>query len=339
MITVKDQNRTTFRTKVFERDNNLCVVSDCNSKADDAHHLIERRLWTHDGEKGGYIVDNGVSLCNYHHQLAERNILSPQVLRMFAGIKNRILPQQLNHSLDYNKWGNPMKPLKRVYLYENAVKYPSTAYFAFSPNLQQARETNPIISINNLLGYPLIFTIKMDGSNISMSNERVVARNGKDARHRSFDYVKSIQAQKGMNIPKNIQVFGEWLYAKHSIHYKGNNSLKSYFQIFGVYHQEKHIFLGWNEVEEMAKLLGERTVPVLQTTTYNNKHQLEADIIRYGEQVISQGQEGIVVRSVYPFHYSQFPEYMAKYVRRDHVAKGSKHWQIERIVKNEVTNE
>ena len=333
---MKDQNRTTFRTKVFERDNNLCVVPDCNSEADDAHHLIERRLWTENGEKGGYIVDNGVSVCNYHHQLAERNILSPQVLRMYANIDNRILPSQLDYSCDYDKWEKQMKPLKRVYLYENAVKYPSTSYFAFSPNLQQTRETNSIINISNLLDYPLIFTTKMDGSNISMSSERVVARNGKDARHRSFDYVKSIQAQKGINIPENVQVFGEWLYAKHSIHYKGDNALKSYFQIFGVYEKERHIFLGWSEIKKMSKMLGERTVPVLHTATYNNKHHLEADIIRCGEQVISQGQEGIVVRSVYPFHYSQFPEYMAKYVRKDHVAKEAKHWQTERIIKNEV---
>jgi len=331
---MKNQDRETFRKNVFERDNNLCIVPNCNHKAEDAHHLIERRLWTGNGEKGGYITDNGVSLCNYHHQIAERNILSPQVLRMFANITHRTLPNQLDYSLDYNKWGQPLKPLKKVYIYKDAVKYPSTSYFAFSPNLQQARETNPIININNLLGYPLIFTIKMDGSNISMSYERVVARNGKDARHRSFDYVKSIQAQKGSKIPKDVQVFGEWLYAKHSIHYK---DLKSYFQIFAVYNKEKHIFLGWADVERMARTLGEPTVPVLHTATYNNKHQLEADIMRYGEQVISQGQEGIVVRSIHPYHYSQFPEYLAKYVRKDHVAKKAKHWQTERIIRNEMS--
>ena len=332
---MKGQKRETFRKNVFERDNNLCIVPNCDHKAEDAHHLIERRLWKKD--VGGYIIDNAVSLCNYHHQLAERNILSPQVLRMFAGISNRILPHQLDYSLDYNKWGEPMKPLKRVYLYENAVKYPSTSYFAFSPNLQQARETNPIININNLLGYPIIFTTKMDGSNISMSMERVVARNGKDARHKSFDYVKSIQAQKGNKIPVDVQVFGEWLYAKHSTHYKDDISLKSYFQIFAVYNKENHIFLGWDAVEKMARLLDELTVPVIHTATYNNKHQLEADIIRYGEQVISQGQEGIVVRSIYPFHYSQFPNYLSKYVRRDHVEKKAKHWQTEKIIKNEVS--
>ncbi|GAH14488.1 unnamed protein product, partial [marine sediment metagenome] len=148
---MKDQNRESFRNSVFKRDNHICVVRFCNEKADDAHHLIERRLWKGEKEKGGYLVDNGVSLCNEHHKLAEKCVLSPQVLRTFANIDKKVLPVQFNGNSDYDKWGNVMKPLKRVYLYEDAVKYPSTSYFDFSPNLEQARESNPKIDIENLI--------------------------------------------------------------------------------------------------------------------------------------------------------------------------------------------
>lgn len=333
---MKNQNRETFRETVFGRDNYGCVVHSCDKEVADAHHLIERRLWIKSKEKGGYLVDNGVSLCNFHHQLAERNILSPQVLRMFANITKRILPEQLDPSYDYDKWGEVMNPLKRIYLYKNAVKYPSTSFFSFSPNLEQARETNPIISIDNLIGYPIVFTIKMDGSNITMTNKYVAARNGKDARHRSFDYCKSIQAMVSHLIPNDVQIFGEWMYAKHSIRYIDGLSIKSYFQLFGLYNQEKHIFLSWDDVERMARKLGQSTVPVIKKGTYYDKHQLKADIIKLGEDVISKGHEGVTVRSVYPFHYSQFPVYLAKYVRKNHVAKNAKHWQTTKIIKNQL---
>lgn len=50
--------REDFKKIVFERDKHKCVV--CGQPAVDAHHIIDRALWT----DGGYYLDNGVSLCN-----------------------------------------------------------------------------------------------------------------------------------------------------------------------------------------------------------------------------------------------------------------------------------
>lgn len=334
---MKNQNRDAFRKSVFARDRNTCIVPSCNKPAVDAHHIIERRLWTDDTEKGGYLIDNGASLCEEHHKLAERNALSPHVLRMWARITHRVLPKQLDPDNDYNKWGEVLKPLKKIYLYKDAVKYPSSSFFDFSPNLVHARETNPLVNPNELIGYEVVITTKMDGSNITMTNKYIAARNGTDARHRSFDYCKSIHASICHLIPDHIQIFGEWLYAKHSIHYIDELKLKSYLQIFGLYDQKHHVFLGWDEVEKMSKKIGYPTVPVLAKRTFTDKHQFIAEITRIGEEQIANGQEGIVVRSIYPFHYSQFPTYLAKYVRAHHVQKGSKHWKSGQITKNEVT--
>ena len=44
MLLTRDQ----FREGVFKRDNHKCVI--CRAPAVDAHHIIERRLWT----DGGY---------------------------------------------------------------------------------------------------------------------------------------------------------------------------------------------------------------------------------------------------------------------------------------------
>lgn len=53
--------RDEFREAVFGRDVGACVV--CGAPGQDAHHLVERRLFTGPGEAGGYFVDNGATLC------------------------------------------------------------------------------------------------------------------------------------------------------------------------------------------------------------------------------------------------------------------------------------
>src|SRR3546814_5336655 len=62
--------RTAFREGVFARDENRCVF--CPLPAEDAHHIIERRLWP----DGGYYLDNGASVCRDHHIRCETTEIS-----------------------------------------------------------------------------------------------------------------------------------------------------------------------------------------------------------------------------------------------------------------------
>lgn len=97
--------REDFKKIVFERDNHKCVV--CGQPAVDAHHIIDRALWT----DGGYYLDNGVSLCPEHHMKAENTSIGTHELRVLAGIKNPIYPPYLSLTefvKDYDKWGNPI---------------------------------------------------------------------------------------------------------------------------------------------------------------------------------------------------------------------------------------
>lgn len=66
MGTSKKQIRENFRKAVFERDGNTCVF--CSSKdCLDAHHIINRELMPN----GGYILENGITVCSEHHILVE----------------------------------------------------------------------------------------------------------------------------------------------------------------------------------------------------------------------------------------------------------------------------
>ena len=93
-------NRDDFRNSVFERDGHTCVI--CRALAVDAHHIMERRLFTN----GGYFIDNGASLCEKHHLEAEMTTLDCNTIRTAAGITCFILPDHLYSDVEYDKWGN-----------------------------------------------------------------------------------------------------------------------------------------------------------------------------------------------------------------------------------------
>ena len=238
--------RIEFREQVFERDHKKCVVPSCNNDAVDAHHIIERRLWTKDWNKEGYFLSNGASLCEVHHKLAERNKIAPQTLRQWCDIKSTVLPINLADdniiNYEYSKWGDKLKDPERV-----SIKYPSTFYLPFSPRPKEHEKD--LGDMKELISVPCVETIKMDGSNVKITSEKVTARNGYDATHKSFDMLKSIFKKFQHLIPSNIEIFGEWLYAEHSIHYVKNLALNNYLNIFAVYDKSTAMFLGWDDVE------------------------------------------------------------------------------------------
>ena len=64
---MKDKNRPAFRNAVFKRDNNKCRICKATGKLD-AHHITDRS----EMPNGGYVVENGISLCEPCHFKAEQ---------------------------------------------------------------------------------------------------------------------------------------------------------------------------------------------------------------------------------------------------------------------------
>ncbi len=66
MSAKKKQARQQFRDAVLKRDRNCCVI--CKSTDSiDVHHITDRTLMP----GGGYVKENGISLCQDHLKLAE----------------------------------------------------------------------------------------------------------------------------------------------------------------------------------------------------------------------------------------------------------------------------
>lgn len=63
----KQMIRQKFRESVFGRDGYKCVFCDVTKNLD-AHHITDRSLMPN----GGYVPENGISLCPEHHIQAEQ---------------------------------------------------------------------------------------------------------------------------------------------------------------------------------------------------------------------------------------------------------------------------
>ena len=174
--------RDEFRESVFARDKHTCVV--CSKPGVDAHHIIERRLF----EDGGYYLNNGVTLCSDCHLEAENTTITPESLRLKAGIISVCLPPQLEEEGSYDKWGNPVLPngqrfmgelfheegVQRalssvLYLFTKRVKYPRTYHVPWSPGLQN--DDRMMESTERWTGMEVVITEKVDGENTTLYND------------------------------------------------------------------------------------------------------------------------------------------------------------------------
>jgi 5-methylcytosine-specific restriction endonuclease McrA len=63
----KKEIRKKFRESVFERDNHTCRTCDLTDCELDAHHITDRN----EIPNGGYVKENGISLCEECHIKAE----------------------------------------------------------------------------------------------------------------------------------------------------------------------------------------------------------------------------------------------------------------------------
>lgn len=216
------------------------------------------------------------------------------------------------------------------------MKYPRTPHLPQSPGgTRDDRRMQDLSSFDNRF---LVVTEKLDGSNVCLQADACYARShGHVPNHPSFDMFKGFHAQVKHRIPGYLQVFGEWLYARHSIHY---TELLNYFMIFGVRDLRTMKWCSWAEVELWAEELGVSTVPHLfEATPQTDRDKL---IAKFGISAPSKAgapeREGFVVRWADEFHDHEFERAVGKWVRANHV-QTDEHWKNQEIVRNGLRSE
>jgi len=209
-----------------------------------------------------------------------------------------------------------------------AKKYPRTYHLPFSPGTTSddriARDVSPIVAES-----PIVITEKCDGENTCLNERGVFARShGAPTRNPWASYLWDLHARLKGNL-KTLELFGESLYAVHSIRYSG---LENYFLLFAI--RDGDHWLSWKEVTEYAHLIDIPTVPVLY-----EGHLTPTELQPTVETLVSQPSrlsgnpafvpasptEGIVIRLADAFPDDDFSRSVFKWVRKGHVAT-STHW-------------
>ena len=113
MEEIKLLTREEFKKQVFARTHNKCCVPGCTCDAVDAHHIMDRKLYSN----GGYYLNNGAALCAKHHLNAEHGVITPLecISYMNNSTENFPVPNKLNLTSEefyellnngqLNKWG------------------------------------------------------------------------------------------------------------------------------------------------------------------------------------------------------------------------------------------
>lgn len=332
--------RDQFREAVFARDNNKCVI--CGELAQDAHHILERRLF----QNGGYFLSNGASLCGKHHIEAEQTILSVETIRENIGIVAPAIPEHFYPDEQYDKWGNIMlgngnrtkgelfwdesvqKILKDgdvLHLFMDHVKYPRTLHLPWSPGKTDDDRVHQDLS--GFEGQDVIVTLKKDGENTNLYTNYFHARSLDGKSHPSQSWVRQFHSQMGFNIPKGWRVCAENLYAKHSL---GYDDLESYLLAFSIWNS-KNECLAWDEFVDYCNLLDISHVPVI----YRGKWNEEKIRDLWNDKTFQEKEEGYVVRVARAFQFGEFKRVVGKYVRVGHV-QTTHHWKSQAIVPNKL---
>lgn len=327
--------RDEFRDGVFARDSRRCVI--CGEPAQDAHHILERRLF----DDGGYYLSNGASLCARHHMEAEQTTLSVEQIRAAASITAPALPSHFYPDERYTKWGDIVLPngtrtrgelftdesVQKVleqggvlHLYRPYIKYPRTLHLPWSPGRTDDDRVHQDLS--GFEGQEVVVTEKMDGENTSLYSDYYHARSLDSNSHPSQSWARAFHARIKDAIPAGWRICAENLYAAHSLAYA---NLDGYLLAFSIW-DEANRCLSWDDTLQWCELIEIPHVPVLYRGMWDET------VVK---QYYGPGREGYVVRVARAFAFAEFRRVVGKYVRANHV-QTTHHWKSSAIIPNRL---
>lgn len=203
------------------------------------------------------------------------------------------------------------------------IKYPRTFHFAWSQGV--ASDDKVIKSTEEFQGKRVIITIKKDGENTNLYHDYIHARSLESANHISQEWVKRWHGQFKHEIPENLRICGENLYACHSIFY---DDLPHYFLGFSIW--DGKTCLSWDDTIEWFNLLNITPVEVIYDGIYDEEY-----IKNIHKTMDLYQQEGYVCRVADSFEYDDFNKKVAKFVREGHV-QTTEHWKSKKVIPNEL---
>lgn len=203
------------------------------------------------------------------------------------------------------------------------IKFPCIYHLPFS-NTTNDDKMALRMDLYAMYNMPIVVTEKMDGSNISIYPDGFLhARSTEFPKSAHYSWIKQKSWNMSRPLEQDMRVSGEYMYAKHSIHY---TNLEDFFYVHTLWGM--NYCLGWNITVNMARKIGVPHVPVL----YKGMFDLEV-LENIARAQNPETTEGFVVRPLQGFHIDIFPQVVFKYVRANHVQTDI-HW-TKTWIKNE----
>ncbi len=232
------------------------------------------------------------------------------------------------------------------------IKYPRTPHLFGSKGTDDDKHLSEAESIRFIADDSLIVEEKIDGTNVGIHfsdrGEMVLQCRGHyitEGMHPQYDLFKQWAAVKRPVLEDLLEnrfiLFGEWVYARHSVFYR---RLPHYFFEFDIYDKQKQAFL---DLEQRLRLLqgtGIQTVPVIHTGLLKRSDlegligpslfdsQFDNPLTKRTDNLM----EGLYLRT----ETNGVVTGRAKFVRPEFVEKikQSTHWQHQAMVPNELVD-
>ena len=223
-------------------------------------------------------------------------------------------------------------------------KYGRTYHYDFSPGTTSDDRINRNWRDDMSKLKHVIHTEKMDGENTCLNGIGIFARShAAPTRHPWSEFLKQKFSMIQNDLKENdIEIFGENLYAEHSILYP---NIDEHFYVFAVRHLD--MWLSWEEVKDWAFMFDYPVVPELEIhkplvtvedhVIGNIMDEIEEYVIhesakpsffgslQNGTEPYPCTKEGIVTRNIEEYSVDDFKENVFKYVRKGHVSTDV-HW-------------
>src|SRR5882762_8785993 len=231
---------------------------------------------------------------------------------------------------------------------DDFIKYPRTPHLFGSKGTDDDKHLGREESEAFIADASLIVEEKLDGTNVGIhftsAGRMVLQCRGHEittGMHSQYDLFKQWTMGKRPVLEAMLEdrllLFGEWLYARHSVHYR---RLPHYFFEFDIYDKRKNVFLDLGSRLETIEGTGILTVPVIHrgATTADELRKLIGSSgfdSQFANPVTGRTDnlmEGLYLRT----EADGCVTGRAKFVRAEFVekVKQSEHWQHQPVVPN-----
>ncbi len=232
----------------------------------------------------------------------------------------------------------------------NFTKYPRTPHLFGSKGTDDDKHCSEADSNAFIADDSLIVEEKLDGTNVGIhfsdEGELVLQCRGHlitEGMHPQYDLFKQWAVVKRQALEERLAsrfiLFGEWVYAQHSVHYR---QLSHYFFEFDIYDKQTEQFLNLTARMQLLCGSGIQTVPVVHQGSASRKQLSQLIGPSHFDSVFDNpltGQqdnlmEGLYLRTEANGHVTG----RAKIVRPEFVEKikQSTHWQQKAMVPNQL---